>query len=262
MSTLALRAARPAAPFVELTVAAAVLLALALLWAGAETRTIDGVAVWLKPAKFSLSFVIHFATLALILRAMAPGAADRRSVRLAEAVMATAFLAEMAYLFVQAARGEASHFNVSTPMHTALYQLMGVGAVLLVTMPLLVARAAAQDGTLGRGLRAGIVWGTGLSFGLTLIVAGYMSSQSGHHVGVASDAARALPLLGWSGEVGDLRPAHFLSLHAFQALPLLGLWLDRRGMDARLMRGAALLWAVLTLAVFAQALLGLPLIRL
>ena len=74
----------------------------------------------------------------------------------------------------------------------------------------------------------------------------------------------AVPFLGWSGEVGDLRPAHFLALHAMRALPLLGLWLERRGVAApdRTVAAAGVGYAVVTLAVFGQALMGLPLVGL
>jgi hypothetical protein len=62
--------------------------------------------------------------------------------------------------------------------------------------------------------------------------------------------------------VGDLRPAHFLALHAMQVLPLAGLWMDRRGIAVAKMRLVALAYVALTAAVFAQALAGVPLIRL
>jgi hypothetical protein len=82
-------------------------------------------------------------------------------------------------------------------------------------------------------------------------------------VGVPSAGAAEIPLLGWSGQVGDLRPAHFLALHAMQVLPLLGWWLDRRGQPARkTVWTVAAVYAALTLAVFVQALMGLPLVRL
>ena len=65
------------------------------------------------------------------------------------------------------------------------------------------------------------------------------------------------------GEVGDLRPAHFLALHAMQVLPLVGWWIDRRGgASLRALHSSAAAWALLTVAVFAQALAGLPLLRL
>jgi hypothetical protein len=68
--------------------------------------------------------------------------------------------------------------------------------------------------------------------------------------------------MGWSGVVGDIRPAHFLALHAMQALPLVGLWFDRRGIAVGHMRWVALAYLAVTTAVFVQALAGLPLIRL
>jgi hypothetical protein len=176
--------------------------------------------------------------------------------------MAAAFLTEMAYMIFQAAQGEHSHFNLSTPFHEAMYSLMGAGAVLLIAMPVVVAWVAKRDANLGPATRAGIWWGALASFALTLIVAGYMSSGTGHFVGVQTDPSRVLPFLGWSTEVGDLRPAHFLSIHALQALPLLGLWADRTGRSAAIIPPAAALWSLATLMLFGQALLGLPLIAL
>ena len=97
--------------FTQLTAAAAVLLFVSVLWAQVDPRALDGVGVWVKPAKFSPSFIIHFATLALIVAALSPAARDRRAIAVAGGVMAAAFLSEMAYLFFQAAQAEHSHYN-------------------------------------------------------------------------------------------------------------------------------------------------------
>jgi hypothetical protein len=265
MSTTTLPAitARPS-PFATLTATAVVLLVITLIWAQADPRLLDGVPVWMKPAKFAMSFVVHFGTLALIAAALSPARQASRAITLAAGIMAVAFLGEMAYLFLQAAKAEHSHFNLSTPFHFAAYQIMGFGAVLLIGLPIVIARAAATDAqaSIGPATRSGIWWGALMSFALTLIVAGYMSNGTGHFVGTPSAHAPTLPLFGWSAEVGDLRPSHFLSLHALQGLPLLGLWLDRTGRGVALIRPAAAIWAVATLAVFAQALMGLPLIAL
>ena len=43
---------------------------------------------------------------------------------------------EMLYIVVQAARGEMSHFNRSTPFNAMMYSLMGGGAVLMVVAAL------------------------------------------------------------------------------------------------------------------------------
>lgn len=250
-------------PFVDTTVLAAGLLALAVIWSGFDPRLVEGVPVWVKPAKFAASFMVHFGTLALIVAAMSAGAREGRMIALASGIMAAAFVSEMAYLFLQAARGEASHFNLSTPFHAMAYQLMGAGAVLLIGLPILVVRAAVrdEDANFGPATREGLRWGAWLSFLLTLVVAGTMSNI-GRHVGVHPAGGATIPLFGWSREVGDLRPSHFLALHALQALPLLGVWLDLRGRGPFALRIAAVAWAFLTLAVFAQALAGLPLTRL
>ncbi len=97
---------------------------------------------------------------------------------------------------------------------------------------------------------------------LTLVTAGILSSNGGHFVGVPGAGAGSVPVLGWSTAVGDLRPAHFLALHAMQAIPLLGWLADRRGWSARAVPLGTLAYGALTAAVFAQAMAGLPLIRL
>lgn len=250
--------------FQTLTATSLVLLGVALIWSLADPRSLDGVGVWVKPAKFALSFVIHFGTMALIVSALSARAQKSWPIRIAASLMAIAFLSEMGYLFFQAAQAQHSHFNLSTPFHQMAYQLMGVGAVLLVGLPVLVAWVARRDALTGVGpaTRQGIWTGAILSCALTLLVAGYMSSSPGHFVGTPVVGAGTLPIVGWSTEVGDLRPAHFLSLHALQALPLLGLWLDKTGRGGRWMMPAAVVWTGLTLAVFVQALMGLPLIAI
>ena len=264
MTTLRVTTGQQAEPFAVLTSTMIALFLILLIWAVFDPRLIDGIPVWLKPLKFSLSLVVHFATLALIVRSLSPELRTWRSLTIAATILAAAGLGEMGYIIFQAAQAEHSHFNLSSSFHIIMYQMMGVGAVLLIAMPLLVARVVHRDSAMSPGLRSGIVLGVVVSFALTLIVAGYMSNSTGHYVGTPSADAPSFPLLGWSGEVGDLRPAHFLSLHALQIFPLLGLWLDRRpgGNPVRVLRVLACGYAVLTLAVFAQALLGLPLLRL
>ena len=73
-----------------------------------------------------------------------------------------------------------------------------------------------------------------------------------------------VPLLGWSLAVGDLRPAHFLATHAMQILPLLGLWLTRRGHGARTVPVwlAALALFAGVAWLFRRALAGLPVLAL
>ena len=261
-------AARPAPDaFRSLTALAVALFALALLWAASgDPRWVTGGPVWMKPAKFALSFIVFFGTLALVRDRLSPAVRDGLALRAIGGVMAVAFIAEMAWMFRQAARGAESHFNLATPLEATMYTLMGVGAVSLVVGAGIIGWIARRDADarMGPALREGVWLGFGLGALLTLVIAGTMSSGTGPHVGVHPAGAPTLPLLGWSGITGDLRPAHFLAIHAMQALPLLGLWLDGRGGagGVRTVRLAALGWTALTLAVFAQALLGLPLVRM
>lgn len=264
MSTLtqtAVAADRPSI-FTQLTITSIALLAIAVLWGQFDLRMLDGVPVWVKPAKFSLSFIVHFATLAIIVAALSEQSRKHRSIAIAGAVMAIACLAEMAYLFFQAAQAEHSHFNFSTPFHQTMYSLMGLGAVLLIAMPIVIAWVAHRDQAIGPATKEGIWWGALTSFVLTLVTAGYLADQGGHFVGIARDPSRVLPIVGWSTEVGDLRPAHFLSLHALQLLPLIGLLIDRMGRSSSLIKPLAAAYALLSLAVLARSLMGLPLISI
>lgn len=250
---------------VALTAISLVLFAAYLVAGALDPRLLEGAGVWAKPAKFALSFAVLFATLAWLETRLSPAWRDGRLLRLTLIVMTVSFAAEMGYMSVQAAQAEASHFNLSTPYHAFMYlAVMATGAVLLVAGIAVYGVAAARDhaAALDPGLRLGVSAGFVLSAVLTLIVASYMSQGTGHFVGVQTDPDRVLPLLGWSTETGDLRPAHFLALHAMQVLPVAGLLADRRAArNARLLVWlAAVGYAALTFGVFAQALAGRPLI--
>ena len=58
--------------FVQLTALSALLLIATLIWGLFDQRTLDGVPVWVKPTKFAVSFLVHFATLAIIVALMSP----------------------------------------------------------------------------------------------------------------------------------------------------------------------------------------------
>jgi hypothetical protein len=264
-----LPAVRGPAPtqFQTLTVVAIILGALSILWGFVDARMVDGAFVWMKPLKFSLSFVLLFATIAVVEARLSAPVRDGWPLRITGWVMAAAFLSEMAYMMYQGARAEPSHFNVSTPFNQFMYEVvMAAGAVSLVVGVAVIGWIVHRDkaAEIGDRTRQGIWHGFLLSFALTMIVAMYLSFKGQHHVGLHPEGAPTLPLVGWSGVTGDLRPAHFLALHAMQVLPLLGLWLDRRGDSGsvRTVRMAAFAYSALTFAVFGQAIMGLPLIPL
>jgi hypothetical protein len=105
-----------------------------------------------------------------------------------------------------------------------IYQFMGLFATILTLASLVLAWAIARRGkALNVTLRDGLVWGLVLTFPLTLISAGTLSSMPGHFVGAHDPALGGAVFFGWARDVGDLRVGHFFATHALHAVPLIAL---------------------------------------
>ena len=122
---------RAAAAYLVLAAFCALVIAL-------DARTLNDVSVWSKPFKFSLSLVAYFLTLAWFAPLLPQRYYEGTVGRTLTVTAVTVSVFEMTYIVAQAARGEPSHFNVSTPFHAAMYSLMGFGATLLVLVCLWV----------------------------------------------------------------------------------------------------------------------------
>ncbi|WP_425409540.1 hypothetical protein [Hyphococcus sp.] len=221
-----------------------------------DSRTIDGVSVWLKPQKFNLSLAVHFITLAILAQQL-PRAVRAGPVLSVFAMLAVAaMLFEQIYISIQAARARNSHFNFETDLESLLYALMGLGALLLVAVAIVLGIQIWRKGS-GGGLRLGSILGLLIGSFITIGFAGYMSYSGSHWVGVPSADDVSVPFFGWSRETGDLRPAHFVALHMMQTLPLIGYLSDRFSAPSRIIvPAAAVLQATLAAALFFQALNG------
>lgn len=242
------------------------LLAATLVIHAFDRRLFDGATVWAKPMKFEVSLALHFATLALIAGMLSPGWRDGYLLRGIAWASAACALAEVAYIAVQAGRQEASHFNVSTPFHVALYAAMAAGAVVITVAAGAVGLAMLLDDSsrLGPATRIGAAVGLIGGTVLTLVIAFRMGGALTHHVGIEPAGAPRMPLTGWSLTVGDRRVPHFFATHMMQAIPLVGLALDRlltKGPATAFVLLAAAAWGGLTLALFRQANGGLPIMR-
>lgn len=245
--------------FAVLTALSGAVLAVCAVWALGEARVVEGQAAWAKPAKFALSFVVFFATLAWVEGWLSEAWRESRLMRGVAAVMAAAMIAEMAYIVAMAAQGQGSHFNLTTRFHLVMYYgVMAAGAFVLVLGVAVIGAVVLRDrdGRFTPTMRFAVGWGFVLTFVLTLLTASTMS-VIGRHVGLHPEGGAVIPLFGWSAVVGDLRPAHFLALHAMQALPLAALVWRERGVAVF---GAV--WTGVTLAVYAQAMMGMPLVAL
>ena len=229
-----------------------------------DLREFQGNSPWLKPVKFHYALAIYAITLAFFARFMPAATRASRRWRWFTGAVILAILAECLWLWSAASVNTAAHFNTDHPIFAAVYTLMGAFAVLLTSASLAMGISIWRNRatSLPEGLRLSIALGLILTFVLTVITAGYMAGQPGHFVGTPGTGA-ALPVLGWSREVGDLRVAHFLATHALHGLPVWGLIAIRMG-DARgavtLVWGGAALYAALVMATFIQALNGMPLI--
>ncbi|MFD3443721.1 hypothetical protein ACFDTO_03850 [Microbacteriaceae bacterium 4G12] len=265
-------------PLLWLASAMALLAVVALVARFVDPREITGANAWDKPLKFALSTLIYAVTWSWLIGQLDRG---RRIASLAGSGMVVLFLAEIVIIAGAAAAGTTSHFNVSTPLHAAMWTIMAV-SISALWVASLVAAAQLFRNPLGDrartiAVRSGAVIalvGLALGFLMTGPTAGQLADYRGiagaHTVGLA-DGGPGLPVLGWSTVAGDLRIPHFVGMHALQAIPLALIaieLLSRRILALRDPRlRTALVWigtgayaAVLAL-VTAQALAGQSIVR-
>jgi hypothetical protein len=162
-----------------------------------DHRVLDGAPIWLKPFKFAVSFGIYGYTLAWLLTM------QQRLRRLGSAVgsvIAVSGAVEMALVVYQVVRGRASHFNISTALDSAIFNLMGVLAGLVFVATFVIAGLLAFEPAVDRARRWAVRFGLLLSLvgmGLaTLMLANVSPAQAvalhdgtataigGHSVGV------------------------------------------------------------------------------
>jgi hypothetical protein len=135
-------------------------------------------------------------------------------------IIVTSFF-EVAYISLQAARGEPSHYNTNDAFHIFMFALMGVMAVGLTASQAWLAWLIWSD--LGDTKLSATTLGVLLGLGLTFVLATVSGFQLGGH---QPPSGVGLPLVGWHWK-NDLRPAHFLGVHAQQFIPLAGLLAER-----------------------------------
>lgn len=226
-----------------------------------DGRQLDGSGVWVKPAKFSASLALHFATLALGSALLSNPWRSGSLLALVAVVSVGAGLVEMAWIIWQAGRAERSHFNISTSFHAVMWSVMAVGAVLLIAAAAMVGVMVAMD----PGVRGGAVLRTGVALGfvggtvLTLVTAFTIGAAMGRHVGVEVPGAARMPVTGWSLSVGDLRVAHFMATHMLQIVPVAALLLGWVLPAGFALAGVWLLaggWTLATLLVWSAARAG------
>ncbi len=241
-----------------------------------DPRVITGAPAWLKPFKFAISTAVYSLTLAWIFGFLTDWPRVRRVVGWTTAIV---FVLEVALIDMQAWRGTISHFNVSTPLNATLFGVMGVAILLQTLVSVAVAVALWRRRFADRAL------GWALRLGMTLTIAGALTgplmtrptaaqladARAGKRMTIAGahsvggvDGGPGLPVTGWSREHGDVRVAHFIGLHAIQALALIAVGLQRwrrpEAVRVRAVLAAAASYASLFLILLWSALQGQSLV--
>jgi hypothetical protein len=192
-----------------------------------DSRTLLGVNVWEKPLKFAISTAVYAVTWSWLIGQLQR---FRRVAWWAGTVSAVLLVIELAIIAGAAAFGITSHFNVSTPLNTALWSIMAgsIGTLWVATfvVSVILFRNPLGDRARTLAIRAGAVIalaGMALAFLMTSPTAQQLDNWQGiagaHAVGIA-DGGPGLPILGWSTVAGDLRIPHFVGMHALQVIPL------------------------------------------
>jgi hypothetical protein len=192
-----------------------------------DPRELVGAPLWAKPLKFALSTFVYAITWSWLIGQLVR---FHRVAWWAGTVSAALLVVEDVIIVAAQAWGVTSHFNVSSPLNTALWAIMAVsisilwGATLLASIVLL--RNRLGDPARNLAIRAGAliaVAGMAVAFFMTGPTSAQLSDFKGiagaHTVGLP-DGGPGLPLLGWSTVAGDLRIPHFVGMHALQVIPL------------------------------------------
>jgi len=192
------------------------LLVLLLIIAQFDHRQLVGINLWIKPMKFAISIAIYCLTWPLFLQYQPYERLKKRFANFT--VFALAF--EMIAIGTQAARGELSHYNISSPYNGLVFSLMGIVIVSQTLFALYVGLMFFK--VKAEKLSAALLWAIRFATIMAAVFAlegGLMASRMAHTVG-AADGGPGLPFVNWSTIAGDLRIAHFMGLHALQIIPL------------------------------------------
>lgn len=227
-----------------------------------DDRLLQGDNVWIKTIKFQVALAVYFLTLAYYARFVPAGILQSKKYKAYSLFVCFAVVCEMVWIGGASANATASHYNTENQIMIALYGIMGFFAVTLTSKSLVFGWMIWRNdqNALDLSLKRSIALGLVLTFVLTVISAGTLSSMPGHFIGTPSSGA-SVPILGWSLEVGDLRVAHFFATHAMHFVPLFGLFalaLSNRTHRSLVVMSSIAAYVGLVGLTFVQALLGRP----
>jgi len=192
-------------------------LILTYVWSLSDHRLIRDVGVWVKPMKFMAATALFALTTVWVLKVAHSSVDQTDAYAWIVALLVSTSLFEVVYISYQASQASASHYNVGDPFHAFMFGLMGLVAVGLTATQAWLAWEIwnEQKNTVLPVETLGVIIGLVLTFVLST-VSGFMLG------GNQPPAGQGLPMVGWHLHK-DIRPAHFLAVHAQQLIPLWGL---------------------------------------
>jgi hypothetical protein len=194
-----------------------VALLLTYIWSLSDQRVFREVGVWVKPMKFMASTALFALTTVWVIKVAHSRVDQTDAFVWIVALLVATSLFEVVYISYQASQASASHYNVGDPFHAFMFGLMGLFAVgLTATQAWLAWEIWNEQKHADLPIETwAVIIGLVLTFVLST-VSGYMLG------GNQPPAGQGLPFVGWHLQK-DIRPAHFLAVHAQQLIPLWGL---------------------------------------
>jgi hypothetical protein len=182
-----------------------------------DHRFIREVGIWVKPMKFMASTALFALTTVWVLKVAHSNVDQTYAYDWIVALLVATSLFEVVYISYQASQGSGSHYNVSDPFHAFMFGVMAIAAVgLTASQAWLAWEIWKEQKSADMPVETlGVIIGLVLTFVLSTI-SGFMLG------GNQPPAGQGLPIVGWH-LYKDIRPAHFLGVHAQQLIPLWGL---------------------------------------
>jgi magnesium-transporting ATPase (P-type) len=202
-------------------IAMALALLLAFCISLEDDRTIREVGVWSKPMKFMTATAIFSWTTVWLVYLTNSAVARSKSFNWIAALVITTSVFEVVYITFQGAQALPSHYNNTDSLHRFLFGVMAFAAIGLTFSQVWLAWVIwREQRTQGISVvTLGVLVGLVLTF-LLATVSGFLLG------GNQPPSGQGLPIVGWHLHK-DLRPAHFLGVHAQQLIPLLALFANR-----------------------------------
>jgi len=218
-----------------------------------DNTLILGINAWVKPMKFFLATSIFSFTMLWYLPLLERPSTSRIYSYLIIGVLAL----ENTIITYQAWKGTTSHFNISSPLNSALFSIMGVSIIILTGWTAYICFLFFRKSNFKVPMP--YVWGIRLGllfFVLASLEGTVMVGMMRHTIG-AQDGGEGVLFVNWSKNHGDLRAAHFFGMHSLQILPLIGYYLCKTNRQVMIY---GLLYLLFVAALLIQALKGSPIL--